>query len=183
MKDETYHVVIEGTRPLLMHAFAPDFGKTGGRKKVPEPQDEAAASVYRDKDGYPAVPSMNILSCLRAAAVDYRAAGKGKKTLKGYVYSGVAIEPGDIPLKQNGNKDAKWTVDVRPVSVQRARVPRARPRFDEWGLEFNLHVLDPILDGASIKEIMEAAGKYVGLCDFRPLFGLFEVKEFTPLKV
>ena len=70
-------------------------------------------------------------------------------------------------------------MDIRPVVVQRSRILRARPRFDEWELEFYIINKDPqILLRDTMRRIVEAAGKWIGLCDYRPEFGLFNVEEF-----
>ena len=175
---ETYKVRIQGTRPLLMHRpNGLGEGKTRRAQKH-DPEEEAAAAVYRDANGNIVVPALNILASLRKAASDFRVAGKGKKTFKNYIYAGVQIEPMEIPLQYEPNGDKPWAVDVRPCVVQRSRIMRARPRFDKWALEFKIHIVDPVISPDSLKAILEAAGRYVGLCDFRPLFGLFKVVEF-----
>jgi hypothetical protein len=60
---------------------------------------------------------------------------------------------------------------------------RARPRFDEWCLEFKILNLDPgLLKAEVIKKILEDAGKYYGLGDYRPEFGRFKVERFEVIK-
>ena len=179
---ETYKVRIEGTRPLLMHRIS-DLGNGNSKRgKQHDPEKEAAAAVYRDAEGNIVVPMLNVLSALRDAAVDFRVAGKGKKTHKNYIYAGIRIEPEEIPLEYEPNGDKPWAVDIRPVVLNKKdRIPRARPRFDKWALEFVIQIVDPIINPDSLKAILEAAGRYVGLCDFRPLFGLFQVTKFEPV--
>jgi len=178
---ETYKVRIEGTRPLLMHRISDLDNGNSKRGKQHDPEKEAAAAVYRDAEGNIVVPMLNVLSALRKAAVDFRVAGKGKKTFKDYIYAGIRIEPMEIPLEYEPNGDKPWAVDLRPVVVNRSRVMRARPRFDKWALEFMVQIVDPIISADSFGAILEAAGRYVGLCDFRPLFGLFQVTKFEPV--
>jgi len=178
----TYKVRIEGIRPLLMHRFAPgEDGSSTKRKRQPDLEKQAEAAVYRDAAGRIVVPSLNLLSALRAAASDFRVKGRGKKTFKNYIFAGVHIEPPEIPLEFEPHGDKPWAVDVRPVVINRARVPAARPRFDKWALEFTIHIVDPIIDGDALRAILESAGRYIGLCDFRPLFGLFKVVQFERL--
>ena len=53
--------------------------------------------------------------------------------------------------------------------------------FKEWGLKFTVLAEDEI-NGATIKEALELAGKYSGLGDWRPekkgKFGKFQVVSF-----
>jgi hypothetical protein len=66
------------------------------------------------------------------------------------------------------------------VVVQMSRVLRARPRFDEWALEFKIVNLDPgLLKRDMIYRILVDAGRFYGLGDFRPEFGLFKVERFN----
>ena len=174
---ETYKVRIEGTRPLLMHSCNSMLETNNGkpaRSKEYDPKTDAETALYKDKEGNIVVPSFCVLSCLRGSAVNFPVPGKGKKTHKGYIYAGLRIEPENIPLiTENG-----WEIDAKTVVVQRSRIVRARPRFDEWALEFAVEIVDPIIAPAILKQIIEDAGKYNGLLDFRPLYGLFALTTF-----
>jgi len=144
------------------------------RSKDHNPKTEAETALYKDKDGEIVVPSFSILSCLRGSAVNFQVPGKGKKTYKNFIYAGVKMEAGDVPLiSRNG-----WEIDLKTVVVQRSRIVRARPRFDEWALEFVIEIVDPIITPDVLKQIIEDAGKYNGLLDFRPLYGLFKLTSF-----
>ncbi|MFQ6026815.1 MAG: hypothetical protein ACE5Q6_04785 [Dehalococcoidia bacterium] len=170
---------ISGTRPLLVHA-ANSLGGTGGRTGTkPDPGEEAEAALHKDRDGNPIIPSINILAAMKKAAVDFKVPGKGRRTYLNYILSGLDLAPVEIPLLSASNGHiATWEVDLKPVVVQRARIHRARPRFDDWALDFDLTVLDPIIAPDTARTILESAGQYNGLCDFRPLYGLFQVDLF-----
>ena len=174
---EIYEVEIRGTRPLLMHScnsMLEEYGKTATRNKEYDPKTEAEKALYKDESGRIIVPSLCILSCLREAAKNYQIPGKGKRTFKNYIFAGVRIEPENIPLiSDNG-----WSIDLKTVVVNRSRIVRARPRFDEWTLRFNIEIVDPIITPEILEQIIKDAGKYNGLLDFRPLYGLFEVTKF-----
>lgn len=174
------NVTITGTRPLLMHAIPPDFGeKKNTRGAVPIPKEEAEKSLYKDKNGIIAIPSLNILSTLRKAATDYKIPGKARKTFRDLIFSGIQIIPPYIPLSCNGtNPDKAWVIDLQPVNIQRAKIIRARPRFDEWSLNFQIEITDSLIQLKVLQDILESAGRFIGLCDYRPLFGLFKVDKF-----
>ena len=178
---EQVSVQINGTRPLLMHSpqsIGQNKGSRGGTRH--DPMEEAEASLYRDAQGTIVIPSLNLLASIQKAAVDYKVPGRGKKTFKTYILSGLQIEPEEIALIADGGgeKGEGWTIDSRSVVIQRARVIRSRPRFDNWSLDFTINILDPIIRMTDVKEFLDSAGKYQGLCDFRPLFGLFKVVGF-----
>ena len=63
--------------------------------------------------------------------------------------------------------------DTRPMTVQRSKIMRTRPRFDQWNITFNLMYDEEHIDIDTILNAMEYAGSYVGLCDSRPKYGKF----------
>ena len=177
---ERYNVRIEGTRPLLMHScnsMLEESNNKTTRSKDHDPQKDAETALYKDKEDNISVPSFCVLSCLRGSAVNFQVPGKGKKTYKNFIYAGVQIEPINIRLI-SGNG---YEIDLKTVVVQRSRIVRARPRFDDWALEFIIEIVDPIITPNVLKQIIEDAGKYNGLLDFRPLYGLFKLTTFEKI--
>ena len=176
---EKYEVRIKGTRPLLMNSCKnileenKDMPSRGKEKLTAKEQAEKL--MYKDKEENAVVPSLNLLACLRDSAVNFKVPGRGKKTYKNFIYSGLLVEPENIPIIS----DDGWEVDLRPVVIGRARIIRARPKFVNWELMFQIEIIDPIITPSAIESILIDAGKYNGLLDFRPLFGLFEVKKFS----
>jgi len=63
--------------------------------------------------------------------------------------------------------------DTRIMTVQRSKILRTRPRFDQWNITFNLMYNEEKIDIETIVNAMEYAGSYVGLCDSRPKYGKF----------
>lgn len=169
----TLDVIIKGTRPLLMHSTAGMLKPKSTKVKSSEhdPVEEAAECLYLNDNKKICVPSMAVLSAMRKAATQLKKAGAGKKTLRDFVFSGLQIEPDMIELP-----DQKYKIDIRPVVIQRARIMRARPIFKNWGLTFQVVIVDEMTwDAGMVRQVLEEAGKYQGLLDFRPLFGTFEV--------
>ena len=168
---------IEGTRPLLMHRFNVENESKLKVGKKPIPEEEAKMGLYENENG-PFIPSINILCSIIEAGKDAYVQGKGKKTYKEYIKSGLLVHPAEVPLISKSG----WTIDLRPVVVKRNRIVRARPRFDDWALEFEIEIIDPeILTPDIVRLLLERAGRYKGLGDFRPFFGTFKVVEFTIL--
>lgn len=170
-------VKIKGVKPLLMHStFAMTLPKS---KKVKSSEhdvdEEAALCLYFNDKKEISVPSMPILACMRKAATQLKKAGSGKKTLKDFVFSGLQIEPDMIPLTPQ-----EYEVNVQMVRVGSARIPRARPLFKDWSLEFVIRIVDEqTWDAGTVRQVLEDAGKFQGILDFRPLYGLFEIEKMT----
>lgn len=179
MTIEKYLVLIKGLKPLLMHAPV-DLGNNPKRRRGEHlsPEKEAEMYLYKDEKGNIVIPSLNIKAMLRDAGRNYKISGR-KTTYGAMIKAGIDIEPYPyVPLKHNG-----WKVDIRPVVVQRSRILRARPRFDEWELEFTIINKDPqVLLKDTINRIVKDAGKWIGLGDYRPEFGLFKVEKFEVKK-
>jgi len=173
----SFDVEIKGTRPLLMHSTAAMLKPKSNKVKSSEhdPVVEAADCLYLNDAKKICVPSMAVLSAMRKAATQLKKAGAGKKTLKDFVFSGLRVEPDMIELPNQ-----HYEIDIRPVVVQRSRIMRARPLFKEWGLKFQVEILDDMTwDAGTVRQVFEEAGKYQGLLDFRPLFGTFVVVGMT----
>jgi len=170
------NVKIEGTSPLLQRRFEenktdpkPPKRKTG---KV-DYGEEVEKALYRDENGHIYQPASHIEGAMIKAAVNFQIEGKGKKTYKDLVKAALIVEPFAIPHIQT-----KFEVDKRTVVIQRVRVLRCRPRFDKWSLEFTLTINDDQLPLEVVQEILEYAGRFVGIGDFCPKFGRFRIVEF-----
>ncbi len=163
---------IRGTRPLLMNAFVSDSGNGLTKKgRIYDDNDEAQKRLYLGPDGSICTPATHIEACMVKSASDFKFSGK--KTYKDIIKSGVFVEPLMIPhLKTD------WKVDRQGVVVQKARIMRCRPRFDEWELKFEMVLRDERLEALNVRNILESAGKYVGIGDYRPRYGLFQIAEF-----
>jgi hypothetical protein len=180
-KYEIYIVKIVGTKPLLMHAPV-DIGDKPKLRRGEhlDPKVEAEKYLYKDPLGNIVIPSINIKACIREAGRNYKIAGR-RTTFASMIRAGIDIKPYPyVPLIHNG-----WVVDIRPVVVaSRGRILRARPRFDNWALEFEVINNDPtIIHEDILKQILIDGGKYYGLGDFRPEFGTFRVEKFEKKKI
>lgn len=174
--EEIYKVKIEGTKPLLMHAPVGIGDKpTMRRGEHLEPQKEAEGYLYKDNNGNIGIPSYLIKACIRNAGRNYKIKGRGS-TFSSIIRAGIDIEPDFIPI------NSSWVVDSRPVVVKRSMIIRNRPRFDSWSLEFKIINKDPtIIHMETLKRILEDAGKFYGIGDFRPEYGLFKVISFEKI--
>jgi len=92
----------------------------------------------------------------------------------------VEIEGLEIPIQHKES----WTVDTRAVRIPSTggRILCHRPCFHDWRLRFTLKVDTDMISLKLMREIVDAAGKRVGLGDFRPdckgPFGKFVVTRW-----
>lgn len=179
-------VTVVGTTPLLTHNPASmnlggDSAKRGTR--VPDPKVEAEAGAYRLEDGTCAMKAEAFIGSMigkKGAAGAWK--GKNRSTMKSHLAHIEAAED-LIPLFYlSGERIKEYIIDQRPVVVQKARIIRARPRYDEWMATFTI-IYDPqlVTEPRMIVDILADAGQRVGACDYRPRFGRFVVKEYTLL--
>lgn len=166
---------IKGVSPLLMHRF-PLIQVEGMEKKPPEEQAEIAA--YRDevtKSLY--VPGVAVQRMLVAAAAFSK--GKGQATLAKVVAACVFVAPEQCDLGVTA-----YSIDTRPVVIKSTggRVPRHRPRFNDWSITFQLDYDETLLTEKQLRRVVDDAGQRVGLLDFRPAckgsFGRFMVTSW-----
>lgn len=159
---KSFELTIEGTAPLLMHAF-PRTEIKGLDKKTPE--EQAEYSTYRDPLGRLCMPAYNLWRALVDGAKGSKAKGKGKASLRQTVAAAVSVTPEYLDL---GTQD--YEVDARPVRIRATRgtIMRYRPSVSKWRTTFTLTFDDTLISEAELRNIVSYTGVYVGLGDFRP---------------
>ena len=175
-------VSVQGITPLLQHRFAEVGADEPSKKRTgaPDWKGEVEVSLYKDKDGKIYQPSEHFEKALKNSAKSFKIAGKRGATYTRLIGSSVEILPYELI-----HKIQHYVIDSRAVVIQKARVIRYRPRLDEWELDFTLRILDAQLPISVIKEILDYAGLYVGIGDYRPQlggkFGKFMVIRFEEI--
>lgn len=151
-----------------------------GKNKTDELGEQIAelewrASMYLDSNGEPCMPADNILATLKNAA---RKTKQGKQ-----VEAAVFSTKKSFPLMYDGprTQDDLWKdgrfFDYRAVGVQRARVMRARPKWEDWSINIELQFDDELVSETDMRSILDIAGTQVGLCEKRPQLGRFAVSD------
>ena len=65
--------------------------------------------------------------------------------------------------------------DMRSVVLQKKRIMRCRPIFHEWAISFTVLASDELLNMNDVLGYIKTAGDFVGICDYRPRYGRFEI--------
>lgn len=169
-----FRVKISGVSPLMLNKYS-DEEQARSQGKIRKTHDgerdtarEAALKkLHLDADGKIIIPQQMIFNTIMAGGSYFKYGKQKVTTLKtSLIAACLEVWPFEIPLIHSGME-----VDSRPVSppqLQGVAVIVHRPRFDEWGLDFELALDDEILSEKLLREIVDAAGKRIGMGCFRP---------------
>ena len=184
---KTFEITIEGTTPLLCNRFTDEKTTGNGGSGVYQndrgtPREQAEIKLYRGADDKTLViPQPNIFSCIICAGKYFKAGRTKITTMKSSLIPAcVEIEGIAIPIEHN----EPWSVDSRPVRspATGGRMMCHRPSFEDWKLSFVATLDEEIISAKLFREVVDAAGKRVGLGDFRPdckgPFGKFVVTRW-----
>lgn len=179
---------IEGIAPLLMHngqlanplnaTVKAMKALTGQRKKTDETHLELSrlefyGGLYLSKNGDVQIPSEVIESTLIEGAKKSKLGKAFKSAIA--VYDAANLNYGEkLTVDQMWERSDEF-VDVRPVKVGTSRIMRTRPIFRQWSLEFTVSYNADLINPEQIQLAVADAGAQVGLCDYRPKFGRFQV--------
>jgi len=185
---KTLEVRLTGIAPLIMHngQLADPLNEgvkamkrvSGKRSKTEADFEELAklefqGSLYMGQNG-PVIPSHVLESAIVNGA---KKSKDGQKAKAGMFVDKNATLEYDGPKDREGLWNAPEFRLVAPVVVSRARVMRTRPIFNEWAVNVVISFDDNQANEAQVLRWVEDAGSQVGLCDWRPRYGRFQVER------
>lgn len=131
-------------------------------------------SFYLNSEGKVVLPMMNVRKMIIEAA-RRRKLGKDVERAVSFIDMEFPLNFPDknAPVEDLWENGTGKYVDSRSVVVGRAKVYAYRPKFDEWTCDITMVVDTSLIDIDTLLDIIEVGGRYVGICDFRPLFGKF----------
>jgi hypothetical protein len=179
---------ITGAAPLILHngqtadplnQFSKSIAEiTGKRKKTDADHREVArrewfAGLYI-ADGKVCVPYQLLEAMLIEGAKKHKRGPAAK--------AGLMVEA-HAPLKYDGPEnpgelweDERFQLRVA-CKVGTSKVMRTRPIFKEWSLAPVVKYLPDLLNPAEVLSFLVAGGNQVGIGDWRPRFGRFNVAQ------
>lgn len=175
----TVLVTIEGSADLLFHAWNAESIETkakGAKGSKAKKEDDVESFVYRCEDGTIGVPGEYLRQAIINAAKFKQDPRSPRKSAADLFKAGVVSL---TPLASLGTKSWDY-LDKRRVTIQRNGVNRTRPAFRiGWQATFELAVnLPEYIDRNMLREVIEQAGRLIGVGDFRPTFGRFGIVKF-----
>lgn len=189
---QTIEFHIRGTAPLITHnarlsdpldEWAKQVAEISKKKTKTElDHQEMSKREWRgglytlsETDDTLVIPESNLERLMRDAATKSK---RGKDVLSGLL----VFEPAKIIYTGPKDLDKMWASGNFALrascKVGQRRVMRTRPCFDKWELKFRVDYDPDILkSSAEVVGFVELAGRYVGIGDWRPKHGRFEVVE------
>lgn len=182
-------IKLVGTRPVILHngRMANPIdpytkilkGLTGKRKKTDEDlidimRAEARAGVYETEDGFLAMPTGNVYSCIFESAKAFKLGKIIKLSFRYEEKNELLLVKGKKVKADVFLTDGK-NIDYRLVKVSQARIMRARPIVRDWETTHTFELDDTLLDKRELIPIINRMGM-VGICDMRPTYGTFKVE-------
>lgn len=175
-------VDIEGTSALLFHrwqcesvAAKASAAKGSAAKKT----DDIDSYVWRCHDGTIGLPGEYLRGaiCGPAGAAKYRQDPRSPRKSALDLYKAAVVSLTDVASLGATTWDY---LDQRRVTVQRAGVTRVRPAFHPgWKATLDMQVLLPeYVPPMDLLDVITRAGQLVGVGDFRPTYGRFQVTGF-----
>jgi hypothetical protein len=179
-------VTIVGTAPILFHRWScegveekANAAKGSKTKKT----DFVESYVYRCDDGTIGIPGRYLIGSLvnkQNGAAKYLQDPRSPRKSALDLYKAGVIS---LTLLASLGK-AKWDyLDQQRVTIQSSAITRTRPAFlAGWKATFELSILIPeYINPSDLLAVLTNAGRLVGLGDFRPTYGRFQITEFKVL--
>lgn len=176
-------ISIEGVCPLLFHRWnveAVEEKSKAAKGSKAKKTDDVESYVYRNDRGILCLPGEYLRQSIVHAGRSMQDPRSPRKSARD-LFNATIISLTDLaPL---GTKDWDY-LDKRRVVVQRNAITRSRPAMREgWRATFIVMVNEPgYVPPALLNQALVAAGRLVGVGDFRPTYGRFGVTKFEVLK-
>jgi len=188
---------VTGTTPLMMNnpqtvnplnTFSKALKElTSKRTKTDEDMEEIfhlkfLASVYTNNRGQYIVPLDMIEQSLIAAARENKLGKKFERSVSVFGDAVLEFEHKNMTPEELYEDYPELYVDIRPVGVQKVKVPTARAIFPEWSFETEIFFDETQLNDSEVAYAFTVAGERYGLGTYRKKFGKFEVEEIKEKK-
>lgn len=178
---EPYVVTVEitGAADFLYHRWnceAVEEKAKAAKNSAAKKTDDLESYVYRLDSGELAIPGEYLRQAIIHAAKFKQDPRSPRKSAMDLYKAGVV----SLTALAGIGKE-KWDyLDKRRVVIQRNGVNRTRPALSAgWKVSFDLMVMTPeYIDRASLNDTLATAGRLIGVGDFRPTYGRFQVTSF-----
>lgn len=172
-------ITVEGSAAFLFHRWSVDGVEAkskAAKGSKAKKEDDLESYVYRTSDGSLAVPAEYFRMAMVNAAKYKQDPRSPRKSAMDLFKAGIVVLE---ELCDLGTKDWDY-IDRRRVMIQRNGITRCRPAMASgWKCTAHLQVLLPeYVSPALLNEVIQSAGRLVGVGDFRPTFGRFQVTNF-----
>jgi hypothetical protein len=175
-------VSITGVCPIMFHRWNVESVESKSKAKkgsAEKKSDDVESYVYRNDKGELCIPGEYLRGAIIAAAKFQQDPRSPRKSAADLFKAAI------VSLTELASLKVKaWDyLDKRRVCIQRNAITRSRPAMKEgWRADFILQVqLPEYVDEQLLNSTIQAAGRLIGLADFRPSYGRFSVTRFEVL--
>lgn len=175
-------VRIEGVCPILFHRWSNEAVDAKARAKkgsAGKKADNTESFLWRNNDGEICIPGEYLRQSIIQAAKFEQDPRSPRKSMLDLAKAAI------VSLTDMASLGVKVPdfYDKRRVTIQRASVTRTRPAMDTgWKAEFFIMVnLPEYIPSERLNQLIQSAGRIIGVGDFRPSFGRFSVVKFELL--
>lgn len=173
-------ITITGVSDILFHRWnveAVDEKAKAAKGSKAKKSDDIESYVYRDDDGFICLPGEYLRQAIIMAAKFRQDPRSPRKSAMDLFKAGVVCLTG---LASLGTKE--WAYEHRSrVLIQRNAINRTRPAMKSgWTASFEFLIgLPEYISPDMLLDVTNNAGRLVGVADFRPTFGRFQVTNFA----
>ncbi len=173
-------VVAQGVADYLYHRWSVEAVEAKSRAKkgsVAKNTDNLESYVYRTADGQLAIPGAQLRGAMLVAAKFRQDPRSPRKSAQDLFKAGVFCLTQLASVGQSS-----WDYEDRQrVNVRGSSITRTRPALKAgWTAKFQLQCnLPDYINPALLHDVLEQAGRLVGLGDYRPTYGRFQIVRFA----
>jgi hypothetical protein len=170
-------VTINGTTDILFHRWnceAVEAKSNAAKGSKARKTDDIETYVYRDENNHLCIPGEYLRGAIIHAAKYRQDPRSPRKSAMDLFKAGVVCMTN---LSSTG-KEVWDYVDMRRVTINRGPgITRSRPALKAgWYADFQLMInLPEYITPDILQEVISNAGKLIGIGDFRPTYGRFNV--------
>lgn len=187
----TVDVTIVGSCPILFHAWSCEAvaeKAAAAKGSKAKKSDNVESYVYRNEHKQICLPGVYLTGSMtdpRNGAAKYKQDPRSpRKSALDLFKAGVVSLTPLAPI-HSANKPKveaeQWDfLDQRRVMIQRQGITRSRPAFNAgWFATVTIQCLTPeYISPQLLLEVLTMAGRLVGVGDFRPTYGRFQITKF-----
>jgi hypothetical protein len=171
--------IIEGNSSLLFHRWsveAVEAKQRAAKGSTAKKTDDIESYLWRLENGNLGLPGEYVrMAVVNAAKFRQDPRSPRKSAMDLYKAAVVSL----TELADLGTPDYDF-LDQRRVMVQRSGITRCRPAMRAgWRAELEFQVqLPEYVSPADFHDVLVNAGRLIGVGDFRPTYGRFQVRKF-----
>lgn len=174
---------IEGVSPLLFHRWNNESVAAKARAKkgsLEKKSDDTESYLYKDEKGFVSLPGEYVRQSVIHASKYEQDPRSPRKSLMDLMKAALVSL---TELASLGVKEPDY-YDQRRVVIQRSAITRSRPAMKTgWKANVILMInLPEYIPPQRLNHILQQAGRIIGVGDFRPSFGRFNVVKFSVLE-